>query len=133
MPNMTMTIDAKVLKKARKIAVEKNTTVSRIVSSLEKRIGNVKISMSDKNFSQETKLQGRRRMKEQNTSSLDNLSRTAYRSGVFSVFLGVLVAFVHVINGDFTQILVGLLIFIMGYGLVKVASKIRFVINDEKV
>lgn len=31
MPNMTMTIDERVLKKARKLAVEKNTTLSAMV------------------------------------------------------------------------------------------------------
>lgn len=70
-------------------------------------------------------------MKDENSKALNNLSRTCYRSGVFLIFLGVLVIFIHVINKEFTQILVGLLIFITGYGYAKIATKLRNVINSE--
>ena len=71
-------------------------------------------------------------MKEQNAKALDNLSRTCYRSGVFIVFLGVLVSFIHVVNKDFTQALIGLLIFIMGYGYAKIATKVKNVLKSEQ-
>ena len=71
-------------------------------------------------------------MKEQNSKALDNLSRTCYRSGVFIVFLGILVGFIHVVNQDYAQALVGLLIFITGYGYAKISSKIRTIIKSEQ-
>ncbi|VAW13681.1 hypothetical protein MNBD_BACTEROID05-1243 [hydrothermal vent metagenome] len=60
MPNMTMTIDADILKKAKKIAIEKNTTISKLVrtylenlaarkdQAMEMIIGELKDSFSDK-------------------------------------------------------------------------------------
>ena len=72
-------------------------------------------------------------MKEHNTKFLDNLSKTSYRCGVFIVFLGILVMFIHIINQDYTQALVGLLIFITGYGYAKISTKIRNIIKDEQV
>jgi len=72
-------------------------------------------------------------MKEENSKALNNLSKTCYRSGVFIVFLGILVMFIHVVNNDFSQVLVGLLIFITGYGYAKIATKLRNVINSEQV
>ena len=71
-------------------------------------------------------------MKEENVKQIDNLSRTCYRSGVFIVFLGILVMFVHVVNKDYTQVLVGLLIFITGYGFAKISTKLRNILNSEK-
>jgi len=71
-------------------------------------------------------------MKEENSKALNNLSKTCYRSGVFIVFLGILVMFVHIVNNDRTQILIGLLIFIMGYGYAKIATKLKNVINSEE-
>jgi hypothetical protein len=71
-------------------------------------------------------------MKEENSKSLDSLSRTCYRSGVFILFLGVLITFVHVVNQSYNQSLVGILVFITGYGYAKIASKLRNVINSEK-
>ena len=71
-------------------------------------------------------------MKEENIKAMDNLSRTSYRSGVFIVFLGILVMFVHVVNQDYAQMLVGLLIFITGYGFAKISTKIRGVLQSEQ-
>jgi len=70
-------------------------------------------------------------MKEENLKSLERLSKTAYRSGILPIFLGVLVIFVDTINGDIPHILVGLFIFITGYSYVKIASKISRIIDDE--
>jgi len=71
-------------------------------------------------------------MKEENLKILEKLSKTAYRSGILPIFLGVLVVFVDTINRDIPHILVGLFIFITGYSYVKVATKIDKVIDDEK-
>jgi len=38
MPNLTMTIDARILKKARKVAVERDTTVTALVRSYLERL-----------------------------------------------------------------------------------------------
>lgn len=70
-------------------------------------------------------------MKQENSKALDNLSRTCYRSGVFILFLGVLIMFIHVVNRDYTQMLVGLLIFITGYGYAKISNKIKKVISSD--
>ena len=71
-------------------------------------------------------------MKEDNAKALNNLSRTSYRAGVFIVFLGVLVMFVHVVNQQYTSVLVGLLIFITGYGFAKISTKIKSVLKSEQ-
>ena len=71
-------------------------------------------------------------MKDENSRSLDNLGRTCYRSGVFILFLGVLITFIHIVNQNYNQALVGILVFITGYGYAKIAAKLRNVINSEK-
>ncbi len=70
-------------------------------------------------------------MKEENQKDLENLSKTAYRSGVLPIFLGVLVLFIGVINKDMFEGAAGLFIFIVGYSFVKISSKINTIIQRE--
>ena len=64
-------------------------------------------------------------MTDENTKSLQNLSKVCYRSGVLPIFLGVLVVFIGGININPYTMSVGLLIFIVGYSYVKIAGKIN--------
>ena len=70
-------------------------------------------------------------MKEQNQKELEVLAKTAYRSGILPIFLGVLVIFIGVINKDVFDGAVGLFMFIVGYSFVKISSKIKSIIERE--
>ncbi|MGE0268787.1 MAG: hypothetical protein AB7S78_10080 [Candidatus Omnitrophota bacterium] len=70
-------------------------------------------------------------MKDENQKELKNLSKTAYRSGILPVFLGVLIAFVGVINKDIFDSAVGLFVFIVGYSFVKISSKLKAILIKE--
>ncbi|HPM08004.1 MAG TPA: hypothetical protein PLL60_04390, partial [Bacilli bacterium] len=52
-------------------------------------------------------------------------------SGLFSVFLGMVVGFLDVMNGDMKHVQVGIYVFITGYALVKISSKISAILIDE--
>jgi uncharacterized membrane protein HdeD (DUF308 family) len=71
-------------------------------------------------------------MKQENTKSLENLGRTAYRSGVLPIFLGVLIMFVAVMNSDAATFSVGLFVFVVGYAFVNIGRKIRKVLQAER-
>jgi len=70
-------------------------------------------------------------MKDENKKSLENLSRTAYRSGVLPIFLGILICFVGIVQGDVQDILIGLFVLIVGYSYVKIAQKLNNIIRSE--
>ena len=71
-------------------------------------------------------------MKEENINALESLSKTAYRSGILPVFLGILILFIGAVNNETTTILTGLFVFIVGYSFVKISSKISNVLKSEK-
>ena len=52
--------------------------------------------------------------------------------GLFSVFLGIIVIFIDLLNNDLTHIQVGLYIFVSGYALVKIAAKISDILISER-
>lgn len=70
-------------------------------------------------------------MKSENYNSLERLSLFCHFSGLFSVFLGMVVAFFDVMNGDIKHVQVGIYVFITGYALVKISSKISAILIDE--
>ncbi|MBF0522809.1 MAG: hypothetical protein HQL24_07120 [Candidatus Omnitrophica bacterium] len=70
-------------------------------------------------------------MKESNVQDLTNLSKTCYRSGILPIFLGLLVIFVDIIFKQVAEIPAGLLVFVLGYVLVKIAQKINKVLESE--
>lgn len=70
-------------------------------------------------------------MKDENQKELKNLSKTAYRSGILPVFLGVLILFIGVINKDVFDSAVGIFVFIVGYSFVKISSKLKAVLIKE--
>jgi len=70
-------------------------------------------------------------MKEENSKALENLSKTASRSGILPIFLGILIGFIGIINNNTQDILTGLFVFVVGYAFIKIASKITQVVKDE--
>ena len=64
--------------------------------------------------------------------TLESLSLFSHLCGLFSVFLGLVVSFVDLLNGDFKHIHMGIYIFIIGYAQVKISSKISDVIIRER-
>ena len=71
-------------------------------------------------------------MKENSIKSLEGLGKTAYRSGVLPIFLGILISFIGVINSNPKDILIGLFVFVVGYSFVNIGRKIRSILMSEK-
>ena len=71
-------------------------------------------------------------MKKENAKSLESLSLFCHYCGVFSVFIGMVVAFVDLLNGDFGHIQVGIFLFAVGYALVKISSRITQILFSEE-
>jgi len=71
-------------------------------------------------------------MKEINTKSLENLSLFCHVSGVITVFLGIIVILMDLLNNDFAHIQIGFFVLVTGYAFVKISSKLSVVLRDEK-
>ncbi len=71
-------------------------------------------------------------MKMKNIKVLENLSLFCHFSGLISVMLGIVIGFMEVIYQNFHNIQIGIFIFSMGYALVKIGSKVSFVVMDER-
>jgi len=71
-------------------------------------------------------------MREENLKTLEQLGKTCYCAGILPIFLGVLIVFIDAVNRDYGHLLVGLLVFIMGYSFVKISVKISRIIAAEK-
>ena len=71
-------------------------------------------------------------MKEENLKQLQSLSKTAYRSGILPVFLGLLIAFIGMVNRSTQDILTGIFVFVVGYAFVKIATKVSKITQDER-
>lgn len=71
-------------------------------------------------------------MKAENAKTLESLGLFCHLCGLFSVFLGLVVAFIDLLNGDFKHIHMGLYIFMTGYALVKISSKISQILMAER-
>lgn len=70
-------------------------------------------------------------MQQHNKQSLESLSWSCHLCGMFSVFIGILITVMNVLNKEWTQVQAGLYIFATGYALVKISSKIAKIINSE--
>ena len=70
-------------------------------------------------------------MKAENGKSLESLSLFCHYSGVFSVFIGIMVTFMDVLKGDFGHIQIGIFLFAVGYALVKISSRITEILISE--
>jgi len=70
-------------------------------------------------------------MRTENIQSLERLSLLCHFVGLFSVFLGMVVSFLDLMNGDVRHIQVGLYVFVTGYAFVKISAKIAAILLDE--
>lgn len=71
-------------------------------------------------------------MQQQNTRSLESLSWFCHLCGVLSIFIGMTVSLMNLINRDFFHIQSGLFIFASGYALIKISAKITQILNSER-
>ena len=71
-------------------------------------------------------------MRTENIRSLERLSLLCHFVGLFSVFVGMIVALLDLKNGDMKHIQVGIYVFSTGYALVKVSAKISAILIDEQ-
>jgi uncharacterized membrane protein HdeD (DUF308 family) len=71
-------------------------------------------------------------MKLTSVKSLENLSLFCHVSGVITVFLGIIVILMDLVNNDFAHIQVGFFVLATGYAFVKISSKLEKILNDEK-
>jgi hypothetical protein len=71
-------------------------------------------------------------MQQQNARSLESLSWICHLCGLLSVFIGMTVTLMNLMNRDFFHIQSGLFIFISGYALTKISKKIDFIVNSER-
>jgi hypothetical protein len=70
-------------------------------------------------------------MKIENIKSLERLSLFCHFSGLFSVFIGLAVAFMDLLNRDVRHVQVGIYVFITGYALAKISAKISSILLSE--
>lgn len=63
---------------------------------------------------------------------MERLSIFCHIGGVITVFLGILVALMDLLNRDFRHIQVGIFICVTGYALVKISSRIEKILLEEK-
>ncbi len=71
-------------------------------------------------------------MRERNRRSLDRLSIFCHLSGVITVFLGIVVCLMDLLNGDFRHIQVGIFICVTGYAFVKISVRLEEILQSEK-
>ena len=71
-------------------------------------------------------------MKDKNIKALEKLSFYCYVCGLFTLFLGVVVVFMNLLERGVAYIQVGLFIFATGYAFVKISTKITTILIDEK-
>lgn len=71
-------------------------------------------------------------MKHKNIRTLENLSLFCHFSGIITVFLGIVVILMDLVNKDFAHVQIGIFVLTVGYSFVKISSKITRVICDEE-
>lgn len=71
-------------------------------------------------------------MKFENTRSLEYLSLYGHISGLITIFLGIIVIVMDILNSDFRHIQVGIFICVVGYAFVKIAEKSEIILLSER-
>lgn len=71
-------------------------------------------------------------MREESRKSLDRLSLFCHIGGIITVFLGILVCLMDLLNHDFRHIQVGIFICATGYAFVKISSRLEEILRSEK-
>jgi hypothetical protein len=63
---------------------------------------------------------------------MERLSLFCHICGVFSVFIGLAMSFMDLLNGDVKRIQTDLYIFFTGYALVKISNRLSSIIASER-
>ncbi len=71
-------------------------------------------------------------MKFESTKSLEYLSLYGHISGLITIFLGIIVVVMDILNSDFHHIPVGIFICVVGYAFVKIAEKSETILLSER-
>ena len=71
-------------------------------------------------------------MKAENIKTLESLSLFCHVSGIITVFLGIIIILMDLVNNDFGHIQVGFFILITGYAFVKISSQLSAVLFSEQ-
>lgn len=71
-------------------------------------------------------------MKFENTRSLEYLSLYGHISGLVTIFLGIIVIGMDILNSDFRHVQVGIFICVVGYAFVKIAQKSETILLSER-
>ena len=71
-------------------------------------------------------------MKSENVKTLESLSLFCHLSGIITVFLGIVVILMDLVNSDFKHIQAGFFILVTGYAFVKIAAKLSGVYQSEQ-
>lgn len=70
-------------------------------------------------------------MRVENRRSVENLSLFCHIGGLITIFLGILVGGMDILNNDFRHIQVGIFIFATGYAFVKISSTLTYILSTE--
>ena len=71
-------------------------------------------------------------MDKKNANTLETLSTFSNIGGLFTIFIGLVVIFIDIMNGDIKHILVGIYIFFAGYAFVKISTKLSEILISER-
>ena len=71
-------------------------------------------------------------MKFESTKSLEYLSLYGHISGLITIFLGIIVIGMDLLNRDFHHVQVGIFICVVGYAFVKIAEKSETILLSER-
>ncbi len=71
-------------------------------------------------------------MKFESTKSLEYLSLYGHISGLITIFLGIIVIVMDILNSDYHHIQVGIFICVVGYAFVKIAEKSEIILLSER-
>ncbi|GEM_PF-1687164 len=71
-------------------------------------------------------------MRFENIKSLEYLSLYGHISGLITIFLGIVVIAMDLLNSDFRHIQVGIFICVVGYAFVKIAEKSETILLSER-
>ncbi len=72
-------------------------------------------------------------MEQKNANALESLSWICHLCGLFSIFIGMTLTFMNILNKDFLQVQSAIYIFATGYALVKISTKLTEIVTSERV
>jgi len=72
-------------------------------------------------------------MQQKNRQTLESLSWFCHLCGMFSVFIGLAVTLMNLMNKNFSNMQTSLYILATGYALVKISAKLSDILNSERI